>query len=163
METPVLTGSKIKLVPCKNGSWHEFYKNYVSDPMMDPTPYEYNYSDCENAFHRKTNDNTRQYFSIIRENNVVGEIYLKHMDKENKTTEFGIALTNDSVKGNGYGSQAIQLLVDYVFSVLMLDKITACSVIRNVRSQHILNKVGFVFSHEDSKFKHYILNKNCAK
>ena len=152
----------IELMPCTNDSWHEFYRNYVADPMMEPTPFVYDFNRCEEAFRKKMPDATRQYFSIICESKVVGEIYLKHINMERKTAEFGIALINDSVKGKGYGTEAITLLIDYVFKILLLDELTATSVLRNVRSQHILEKVGFVYSHEDYKFKHYVLSKKCA-
>lgn len=161
METVIiLSGDKVTLRSCTNEYWHEFYKNYVIDPMMDSTPYVYDYDRIEKAYYTKTTDATRLYFVIIHQTNVIGQIYLKHIDNIKKSVEFGIALVNDSVKGKGYGTEAINLLINYTFNTLNMDKIFADSVLRNTKSQHILEKIGFIYTHEDSVFKYYILEKN---
>lgn len=152
----MIFGAKINLVDCNKELWHEFYKNYVSDSMMENTTYVYNYENVENNYYLKTNDTTRQYFFIFIEKKVIGQICLKHIDREKETTEIGIALINDSVKGKGYGTEAVKLLIDYVFNTLCFEKIFADSVLRNIRSQHILENFGFAFTHEDSNFRYYV-------
>lgn len=154
-----LRDEKITLKPCTNELWHEFYKNYIVDPMMDTTPYAYDYERIEKAYRIKTTEESRRYFFITHGDKIIGQIYLKHMDEGNKTTEFGIALTDDSVKGKGFGTEAIRLLIDYAFNVLDMESIAADSVLRNTRSQHVLEKTGFRYIHEDSDFKYYVLRR----
>jgi len=154
-ENETLQGKMIALAPCTNVSWHAFYRDYEPDPMMDTTPYAYDAPRCEKAFHIRMEDLTRAYFSILCEGRVIGEIYLKRMDKERKTAEFGIALINDSVKGKGYGTEAINLLTEYAFNMLGLETVNADTVLRNTRSQHVLEKVGFVYTHENADFRYY--------
>lgn len=156
----ILTGEKISLKTCTIESWHDFYRNYIIDPMMDDTLYLYDYERVEKNYHLKTTDTTRQYFSIICEEKVIGIIYLKHINKEKMTTEFGITLIDDSVKGKGYGTEAVNLLIDYTFNVLCIKSIIADSVLRNTRSQYVLEKVGFIYTHEDGVFKYYRLEAN---
>jgi len=158
-ENKTLRGEKVSLEVCTKESWHEFYKSYESDPMMSTTSYIYDFERVEKSYSEKMNDNTRLYFTIFHEGAVVGQIYLKHMNRENKRTEFGIALTNDSVKGKGFGTEAIQLLANYAFFTLGFEYIFADSVLRNVRSQYVLEKVGFVHTREDSVFKYYKLSR----
>lgn len=154
-----IIGKKIKLKSFTKETWHEFWKQYLPDPMMVTMSYSYDYNNSESTFIQKMSDSTRQYFSIIKNDSVIGEIYLKHIDIENQTSEFGVALINDTVKGKGYGTEAIELLITYSFENLNLKQLTATSVHRNVRSQHILQKLGFKYTHEDEKFKHYKLEK----
>lgn len=156
----MLCGEKVVLKSCTKELWHEYYKNYVADPMMDPTPYSYDAERTEKAFYIKTSDDTRLYFIIFHNGMLIGQIYLKHMDQEKKATEFGIALINDSVKGKGFGTEAIMLLTDYAFHVLGFKSILADSVLQNTRSQYVLEKTGFLYTHEDSVFKYYKLEKN---
>jgi len=137
--------------------WHGFYKKYVSDPMMDKTQYVYNFERVEKAYHTKTSDDSRRYFAILHNGEIIGDIHLKHMNHEQKTAEFGVALTDDSVKGKGFGTEAIALLADYAFNTLCFKKMTASSVLCNFRSQHVLEKIGFKYTHEDAKFKYYKL------
>ena len=102
------------------------------------------------------------YFSIVYEDKVVGLIYLKHIDNDKRTTDFGIALINDLIKGKGYGSEAIRLLINYVFVNMNFKKITADTIIRNIKSQHVLEKVGFIYTHEDLNFKYYKLENTAV-
>jgi len=63
------------------------------------------------------------------------------------------------VKRKGVGTRAIQLLLAHAFDEMGMEAVTANSVLRNVRSQHIIQKLGFVFTHEDEKFKHYRIER----
>ena len=155
-----ISGKLITLVPCSNIMWHEFYSRYVPDPMMDANHYIYDFIRVEKTFQIKMADITRKYFAILHERNVIGEIYLKHINIEEKSTNLGIALIDDSVKGKGFGTEALKLIIDYAFHVMELNTIHAESVLRNTRSQHIMEKVGFIYTHEDDIFKYYKLDKD---
>ena len=155
-----MRGEFITLVPCSNIMWHEFYSRYVPDPMMDTTPYLYDFVRVEKNFQIKMADKARKYFTILLERNVIGEVYLKHINTEEKSTNIGIALIDDSVKGKGFGTVALKLIIDYALHVMALNTIHAESVLRNTRSQHIMEKVGFIYTHEDDTFKYYKLDKD---
>ena len=155
-----MRGKNVALMPGTNELWHDFWKSYVADPMMSDKQHFYDYDICEKLYHNKMNDATRKYFSIIHDGKVIGHIYLKHIDWNKKSSEYGIALINDSVKGKGYGTEAIALLLDYAFNVLGFEVITANSALRNVRSQHVLAKIGFVHTHSDCNFKYYSFSRH---
>ena len=154
----ILYGEKIDLKICTKELWHEFSRNYIPDPMMDNTPYIYDFEREEKSYNSRMGDSSRFYFAIVRDNKAIGRIYLKHMDREKTECGFGIALVNDSVKGQGFGSEAIKLLIDYAVNVLGFKTIKADSVLRNIRSQHVLEKSGFAYTHEDLVFKYYEKN-----
>jgi RimJ/RimL family protein N-acetyltransferase len=156
----LLHGEQVDLVFCTNALWHEIYQKYVPDEMMDTTPYQYDYDNFEKAYNIKTSDVTRQYFAILHKGGAIGLIYLKQLNFDKLTTEFGVALNDDSVKGRGFGTEAIKLLIDYAFDTLALETIFADTVHRNTRSQYVLKKVGFRFTHEDETFQYYRLDKS---
>ena len=57
----------------------------------------------------------------------------------------------------GYGTQAEKLAIDYAFDVLGAESIFAESLIKNARSQHIMEKLGFRYFGENEGFKQYRL------
>lgn len=59
------------------------------------------------------------------------------------------------MKNRGFGTQAEILALQYAFEVLKLNTVYADSVQKNARSQHVLEKVGFVLMKEDDIFKYY--------
>ncbi|MCL2574660.1 MAG: GNAT family N-acetyltransferase [Defluviitaleaceae bacterium] len=150
---------KIELTPCTNEHWHEFWVGYVADPMMSDVSYVYDYEGMEKAYHVRMADATRKYFTIICDGKVIGQIYLKKIDYDKKSADFGISMVDDLVKGKGYGTRAIELLLEYAFGGMGLDVITADTVLRNVCSQHVLEKIGFVFTHMDGEFRYYKIAK----
>lgn len=70
---------------------------------------------------------------------------------------------NDSVKNKGYGSAAERLALAYAFENLGMESVLADSVLKNTRSQHVLEKVGFVLIGVDDTFKYYRCDKNAFK
>ena len=66
---------------------------------------------------------------------------------------------NDAVKGKGYGTQAERLAVRYAFEKLGMKVIHADAILKNTRSQHVLEKVGFCFVGQDGAFKYYRMER----
>ena len=64
-------------------------------------------------------------------------------------------MQNDSVKGKGYGTQAEKLAIKYAFEKLGMLAVNADAVLKNTRSQHVLEKVGFRFVKEGGIFRYY--------
>jgi RimJ/RimL family protein N-acetyltransferase len=56
--------------------------------------------------------------------------------------EIGYALVSGE-RGKGYCSEGVQLIVDYLFLSKDLVRIQACTDVRNLSSQKVLEKVGF--------------------
>ena len=147
---------------------HEYYKNFVSDPdiFMDMSKYfEYQYSPerIDKYWETRKKPKDRKDFFVLLEYEVIGELALKHIDFEKKECELSIHLQNDSVKNKGYGSAAERLALAYAFENLGMESVLADSVLKNTRSQHVLEKVGFVLIGVDDTFKYYRCDKNAFK
>ena len=72
----------------------------------------------------------------------------------------GISLRSDDVKNRGYGTEAEIQALRYAFVQMGMETVFADSVINNVRSQHVLEKVGFIETHRDDSFIYYRCDRN---
>ena len=98
------------------------------------------------------------YHAYLRGDEIVGEIILKNIE-EHRSVTMGIALKNGRYKNQGIGTRAERLAVDYVFRVLDIPTVYADTIQTNTRSQHVLEKAGFVFLREDKDFKYYRIDR----
>lgn len=150
---------EVYLCPITKELCHEFYQEYENDPavFMDMSlfsEYEYDEKKVDEYFVQQQ-DASRVVFIIMKDGKPIGEIKLKYIDNERQECSLGIHLQNDSVKGKGYGTYAEKLALQYAFEVLGMKAVNADAVLKNVRSQHVLEKVGFEFVREDDTFKYY--------
>jgi RimJ/RimL family protein N-acetyltransferase/8-oxo-dGTP pyrophosphatase MutT (NUDIX family) len=141
---------------------HTFYKEFQNDPAIGHY-YEYVYS-VETADHyfERNAVPERKLFAILVDDQIVGECKLKDIDLEKRECSMGIHLQNDAVKGKGYGTQAERLILKYAFEEMGMVAVNADVALKNTRSQHVLEKVGFRYTHEDDTFKYYRCDANKA-
>lgn len=142
---------------------HQFYKHFENDPaiymdMSQFASYEYSASRVD-AYYDAQQDPTRIVFMVMLDELPIGEVKLKFIDHIKKECSLGIHMQNDSVKGKGYGTQAERMAIQFAFDVLGMNAVNADAVLKNTRSQHILEKLGFKYTHSDDVFKFYRLEK----
>lgn len=149
----------LKLKKMTRDLCHELYKNWENDPsiygdMSAFSPYVYRTESVDEYFDAK-NIPFRVLFAIMLDGIPIGELQLKYIDWLNLECTLSIHLQNDAVKGKGYGTQAERLAVQYAFNELEMKTIHADAILKNTRSQHVLEKVGFQLVGEDDAFKYY--------
>lgn len=156
---------KIRLQPMDRALLHEYYKDFVMDAdifmdMGNFRAYTYSPERVDAYFERLQSQKNRVDFLIIHDGKPIGEIALKHIDAKVKQCELSIHLQNDAVKNKGYGSQAERLILEYAFQTLEMETIIADSVLKNRRSQHTLEKVGFREISRDDTFLYYQISRS---
>ena len=156
--------SEISLIPMTRELCHEFYKGFQNDPaicmdMSQFKEYEYIAEKVERYFDENSTS-SRRLFVIMVDGQMVGECKLKYIDFDKRECSAGIHLRNDSVKGKGYGTEAERLLLRYAFDELGMVAVNADAVLKNTRSQHVMEKVGFRYVREDETFKYYRCERN---
>lgn len=139
---------------------HDYYKGFVSDPdlFMDMSRfvhYRYDPARIDAYFDARKPSADRRDFMILKDFAAIGELSLKHIDWDAGTCELSIHLQNDSVKNKGYGTIAERLALQYAFEALGLNTVLAGSTLKNKRSQHVLETVGFSFVRADDTFRYY--------
>ena len=142
---------------------HELYKGWSNDASiyMDMSlfkPYSYNKASVDRYFDSK-NEPSRIIFAIMLDGKPIGELQLKQIDLEKAECTLSIHMQNDTVKDKGYGTQAEQLAVKYAFDELGMVAVNADTIMKNTRSQHVLEKVGFHLIGEDGTFKYYRIER----
>ena len=80
----------------------------------------------------------------------IGSAYLRDIDKRNLKAEFGIFIGEREYLGQGFGSDAAEVVVNYAFKELNLHKIMLRVFASNRRAIESYKKVGFV---EEGYFK----------
>ena len=147
----------VYLLPMSREMCHHFYQGFQNDPAIGHY-YEYVYTpEIADAYFDRNNTPDCRMFAIMVGAEIVGECKLKRIDFQNLECSMGIHLRDDSVKGRGYGTQAERLAVKFAFEKLGMKAVNADAALKNTRSQHVLEKVGFQYVREDDTFKYYRL------
>ena len=138
---------------------HQFFLEHESDPAVyeDETqfqPYVYSEEAADSFFERKQVPG-RLELVALKDGRTIGHVQLKNIDEEKRECEFGFHMQNNSVKGLGYGTQIAQLALEYAFKNLNVDVVYAYTILKNTRSQHVLEKVGFRYINDRDGFKYY--------
>jgi len=74
----------------------------------------------------------------------IGNITLHYIDFQNRSAEIGILIGEKQCHGQGFGREAVELLIDHAFNRLNLHKITTGMVAENIASQKMFEALGFV-------------------
>ncbi len=138
---------------------HRFFRGHESDPAVceDESrfqPYVYSREAADSFYERKQVPGRLELVAMM-DGRTIGHVQLKNIDEERRECEFGFHMQNDSVKGLGYGTQIARLALEYAFENLNVDAVHAYTILKNTRSQHVLEKVGFRCMGEADGFRHY--------
>lgn len=137
--------SNIELRTFTEEEYHQFFRHYISDPMMDPAPFMYSREQVSRSYAYNHGGYRPDYvhLGVFLDGIPVGSYQLKRMDMIRKSCEFGIILQNDSVKNRGIGSQAILVGMNIARDVYGMKTMIGDTMGRNKRMIHVFEKLGF--------------------
>ncbi|MEG2918597.1 MAG: GNAT family N-acetyltransferase [Clostridium sp.] len=149
-----IQGKNIYLRTFSRAEYHKHWRAYVADPVMDPSTYVYNKESVDKKYDDITEKESwyPRLGVFLEDGTPIGEISIKRIDYEKSRCEFGIAIVNDNYKGLGYGTEAIELIIEYIFNTLKIRNIYADTMGSNLRMQRIFNKLGFGFINKEEQF-----------
>ena len=154
--------NSVKLIPMTADMYRSFFKEYENDPdlfLPGQTYCRYEYSEERTTqYVQRQKDLKRVPLAIMLDDEIVGEIIIKNIEPGVRAT-MGIALKNVRYKDRGIGTLAERLAVQYVFDVLDIPTLYADTIRTNVRSQNVLEKVGFILIREDQNFMYYRIDR----
>ncbi|MCU5706900.1 GNAT family N-acetyltransferase [Bacillus wiedmannii] len=92
------------------------------------------------------NDSSRYDFAICLKSTdeMIGELSILDIDEENKRAGFRISMLSIAVTGQGYGTEAIKIILRFVFEQLSLNRLQLEVFSHNLRGIKAYEKVGFV-------------------
>ena len=140
-----------------------YFQKFQLDPalFLAPSkfkPYIYNEEQCDVRVDRYRQMG-RIYLAVMLDGEPIGEVVLKNIDHDNGHCTMGISMRSDEFKNKGYGTIAEKLTIQYAFNELGFNTVFADSIISNLRSQHVLEKVGFTETHRNDSFVYYRCDK----
>jgi len=143
-----LSGEKCYLSPCRledAESWAEWFNDLeVTIPLGDeaytPTSLE-----GEQEAIRGILKNNLHIFSIVdlETDQAIGRCMFFNVDAVNRTAMLGIVIGEKSRWDQGYGQEAVSLLLDYGFNLLNLNNVMLGTFSFNERAIRCYEKVGF--------------------
>ena len=74
----------------------------------------------------------------------VGSVYLRDIDYENSSAEFGIFIGEDSARGKGVGTKAAKMILEYGHNELGLHRIFLRLIAENTAAYKSYRKAGFI-------------------
>ncbi|MBE5106194.1 GNAT family N-acetyltransferase [Bacillus thuringiensis] len=92
------------------------------------------------------NDPSRYDFAICLKgtDEMIGELSILNIDKGNKRAGFRISMASIPLTGRGYGTEAIKIVLRFVFEQLTLNRLQLEVFSHNLRGIKSYEKVGFV-------------------
>jgi UDP-4-amino-4,6-dideoxy-N-acetyl-beta-L-altrosamine N-acetyltransferase len=155
----MLKGEKIILRQLKLSDWESTIKwrndaTIKQMAMMHPFPITENVEKewYENIINKK--DDKTVYFTItLRNDDPIGFITLNRINHINRNCYLGIVIGDPGSQGKGYGFESMQVVMDYVFNTLNLNKITLEVIETNHNALKLYRKLGFI--EEGRLRKHY--------
>lgn len=99
----------------------------------------------EAFFEKVQTDSNRVWFVIVLKENdrVIGEAGLLRMFHPWRTTDLSIILGDKTCWAKGYGTEALDLLLDYAFGYLNFHRVAVGVVASNERAIRFYEKAGF--------------------
>ena len=80
---------------------------------------------------------------LLADDRPIGEVFLMHIDHENRTAEFGIFIGDPGDSGKGYGTDALNATCDFGFGRLDLARIELITRADNAIGRRSYEKAGF--------------------
>ncbi len=96
----------------------------------------------ESFFEDRESNNDEASFIICADGEPVGSIQLHPIDDSRGWTNLGFWVHPDE-QGNGYATEACELVIEYGFRELRLHRISAVAMAPNTASRRVLERVGF--------------------
>ncbi len=147
----MLKGNNIVLGPVKR-EYIDSYLKWFNDPEI--TQYLNHFRPLtrmmeEDWFDNLKNRNDNFHFAIIipEENGgekLIGNCGLHAIDLKNRVGEVGITIGEKEYQGKGYGTEAMELLLNYGFKTVNLNRIQLRVYEFNNRAIKSYNRIGFV-------------------
>lgn len=113
---------------------------------MTGTPREYTLEEIKTHIKRIIKDTSREDYAIClnETKEMIGELSILDIDSPNHAAVFRISMNHTNHTGKGFGTEAMELIIDHVFNGLKLNRLQLEVFSHNVRGIRAYEKVGFI-------------------
>ena len=88
---------------------------------------------------------------FLNDGTVIGDVALQDIDRKNRKCSVGIGIAKIENRAKGYGREAVQLMVDYGFRYLGMERITANTLEINHGAQRVIEYCGLILEGREKK------------
>lgn len=143
----MITGQSVFLRPITEEDVDSIYECFQDEEIMYMTGTRniLTKDQISEALSRFSEDSTRCDFAIclVENSRVVGDLAIMEIDLDDKKAIFRIALHRIEDCGKGYGAEAVQLVQQFSFEELQLNRLELQVYSHNIRGIKSYEKVGF--------------------
>ncbi len=143
-ETEAISGESVTLRPPHEGDVEKVYE-WDRDPELAAwngrPPIKISLSAARRDYLARWEDPSVKTFIIEAEGEAIGIATL--YDFRQTGCEIGIKIGSKTMRGRGYASEAVELLVSYCFETLNLQVVRGSTLSHNTRMQRVFEKCGF--------------------
>lgn len=142
-----MNGEQVTLVPMTRDMYHALFSGFGNEPAIyerpeDCKPWVYAPERVDAAYDRRLAEG-KVLLGVMAGGEIAGEVRLHTIDRAAGSCWLSIHLKHDGFKDRGIGTAAEKLALHWAFERLGLTKVLADVMPGNVRSCHVLEKVGF--------------------
>jgi RimJ/RimL family protein N-acetyltransferase len=150
---PIIASGRVYLRPLEAAD-AELYRRWRADaePMAlagwrDPAPMSLAQVEAriERLAKEQGDDVYNFLICLLGDERPIGEVSLGHIDRKGGSAELGIFIGEPDEWGKGYGTDAVNALVDFGFGELRLERIWLEVWTENARARRAYEKAGFVY------------------
>ena len=159
----MLKGKRINLAPIKREYIESFLK-WFNDPEI--TQYLAIYRPMTRMEEEDWMENLKKEEDTIRfsivipfedgSENLIGNCGIHNIDWKNRVGELGIVIGEKEFQNKGYGTEAMELLLEYGFNTVNLNRTELLVYDYNIRAIKSYKKVGFI---EEGRKRQFMWNK----
>ncbi len=149
LSTPLFTGARIRLTsprPEDAHTWARWYEDSEFARLFDSSAaYPRSASAVSGLLDGMNRDRTSFQFAIrpLDSEDMIGHIEIDGIQWNNRVGWVAIAIGDARYQGQGYGYEAMQLLLRFAFRELNLHRLQLTVFSYNTRAIHLYEKIGF--------------------
>ena len=143
-----LQGNKIYLAVLEKTHCQKLWEDFEYDNNNITKPLNIGHSimkaeDWFNEIQKMQGNKNVRLGIFLNDGTVIGDIALQDIDWKNRSCSIGMGIQKLEYRSNGYGTEAVQLILEYGFNNLGIHRIWANTLDCNIPAQKSLEKLDF--------------------
>jgi RimJ/RimL family protein N-acetyltransferase len=152
----VLIGAKVTIGPFVPEDYGAMYcwANDVVAARLDGTFRPTNFNDVVHQCGSVGKDPSRVMFAIRKraETAIIGYLHIQNINSVHRSADLGIRIGSENNRGNGYGTEALKMALDYCWRHLNLNRVSLIVFRNNPRAISAYRTAGFCVEGRMKKF-----------
>jgi RimJ/RimL family protein N-acetyltransferase len=143
-DQPVLTGELVRLEPLTEAVLADYLAG-LTDQGLTGTHASFDPAQVEQWLRSRPEQHDRADWAVLRRRDgmFLGEAVLNDFDADNASVNYRIWLAGSQAYGQGYGTEATRLVLDYALGSLGLHRVSLGVLDFNPRARRVYEKCGF--------------------